>query len=447
MTGLDALHGYLDRHGLLDAANNLPHHSAITITPQTVFPSEHPYKLLLGMLHSREVWIALGNSPTSRPSAAPTMSLYLAGAGSSLKSLSPAEWDHVSMFEPFSTLWETTRDCAGNEKTWADNRRGMLKALAYWYFLWAAVERGGALDVPKTIPSYLRLALGRLETGSLFPEHGTGLVREVGGEGDGRGKRECERGGRGMEGKRRDGEMLNERIHDLKEGGAAERLRATTGVGTTGEKSGLGRIESRLRGPLREKVQHKAGREILRGNEPHAQNRLSGVNFAEDDTEATTAEELLAAFQKPASRHPYPAPQGLSPYPHPSSSPPAAKAGGPEQRTSKLKSGSLPWDRQSRAYTPSFERSENPPTSLVHPTPRPAGPVDPARLLPPPDDEVFPELRQLLDMEATLSAEYDSLKRKAEKLERRTEEIKRRLEEQRRKIRRVGLGMYGGEGG
>ncbi|KAF2866363.1 hypothetical protein BDV95DRAFT_671980 [Massariosphaeria phaeospora] len=157
-TELDTLRSRMATHGLTPALDALPALSTMTITPQTAFPSVHQHKLLLGTYRQHAIWMALGvqrSAPATR--AAPDLRLY---AGAHLHLVRSTELDDVRMLEPFRGLWARSEERRHvTMKHWIEKRRGMLKALAWWYFLGEAVGRGGDLWVPDTVVGYLRAAL------------------------------------------------------------------------------------------------------------------------------------------------------------------------------------------------------------------------------------------------------------------------------------------------
>ncbi|KAF1955685.1 hypothetical protein CC80DRAFT_535765 [Byssothecium circinans] len=176
-TELQSLKTSIASRNLLAHLTALPPLSSQTLNPQTRFPTEHPYKLLLGTLHNKPIWIALGT--THGKDHGPSILILGGESDSELQRAKLEDLGERDVVQPFRRLWERTSVCGCGEKAWRDKRRGWLKSLAYWYFLAGVVERGGGegFVVPGVIRRYFVGALGALGEGG-YGDTGVGGNRE-----------------------------------------------------------------------------------------------------------------------------------------------------------------------------------------------------------------------------------------------------------------------------
>jgi hypothetical protein len=84
--------------------------------------------------------------------------------------------ESLDLVEPFCTFWENTRPSRMTDNM--DNRKGWMKGLCYWYWVADAERRGVQIRVPKSIPKYLVVAVGRI--GVLGREKRTSMGKERG---------------------------------------------------------------------------------------------------------------------------------------------------------------------------------------------------------------------------------------------------------------------------
>ncbi|KAF2682235.1 hypothetical protein K458DRAFT_405977 [Lentithecium fluviatile CBS 122367] len=171
---LESVKQFVSSHHLNPALKALPPLSAMTITPQTRFPSEHPYKLLLGSLPGQPLWLALTTTP--KQARCPYAQLFVGDSDIDLKA---AKWEQMEVEElvqPFRKFWEKTREGWGQGD-------GVL------VFLGAAVRReerggaesggGGGFLVPTVIRRYLVEALKKIGRRAYSGGDGVSLEREV----------------------------------------------------------------------------------------------------------------------------------------------------------------------------------------------------------------------------------------------------------------------------
>lgn len=142
--------------------DNLPPLSDFTIINHTSFESDHPYILFIGECEGQ----TLGFGLTTTPAHGRGPSFTICSVRASIKLRKLPDLDVAELKQPFKALWENTSTCTGSVRPWADSRRGMLKALAYWYLLAEAERAGHTLVAAAVISKYMVDALRKLRTGS-----------------------------------------------------------------------------------------------------------------------------------------------------------------------------------------------------------------------------------------------------------------------------------------
>lgn len=163
---LVTLRQHVSDNDLADILNSLPSLSQVTILKQKIYASFYPYVVLFGTLHGGpQIWIGLRGLPiSSRADEAPSVYACKGHPDAGITSVKIKKLDvldDVDMVEPFKTLWFGAKKDKEmrSERAWTQDARGMVKSLAYWYFVNHAVETGRRFRVQKAIKGYFAKAL------------------------------------------------------------------------------------------------------------------------------------------------------------------------------------------------------------------------------------------------------------------------------------------------